>query len=185
MASSSTNRTWYKSFKKETPPETRDKIREKLKQIKSSKEGITTNFIMNILKKHDNFIGVFSQDQLSNLFITSFPACLVVNLDLSTQSGSHWIGLYISDNLVEIYDSLGMSPDYWAYKPKYLLKFLKKFSFTHRILSTPVLQQPTSNACGFYCIFFLLYRKFASFNQLLSLFSDNLILNDKILFTYL
>ena len=181
METGSAKRTREKSFQKETSSKIRNKIRAKIKEIGSSKEGLDTNFIFDILKSEKNFIGVIPQDYLTTLKILSYPINFVVNLDLSTQSGSHWIGISIMDKTVEIYDSLAMNSRYWKYFPNFLLKFLRQFSKTHRFFITPKLQSPISNMCGLYCIYFLLYRRTMTFTDCLSVFSSNLVLNDRIL----
>ena len=110
----------------------------------------------------------------------SYPVSLVVNLDTSAQPGSHWIAMYITESHLEIFDSLGFKNTLES-KPPFLLKFIEKLSLTHRIFITPPLQDPSSGLCGFYTIYFLLFRQFYSFAVCLSIFSDNLLLNDNIL----
>lgn len=145
------------------------------------KEGVTNSFIWNVLKNLPNFIGVIPQDYLSNFKIVSFPVSFVINLDLSNQPGSHWIGILLSTTDIKIYDSLSLDPQMSPNKPSFLLNFLKKFKSSHTIYLTPHLQPINSNTCGFYCIFFLYSSLFLSFNDTLSIFSTNCFLNDKIL----
>ena len=52
----------------------------------------------------------------------SFPVKFVVNSDLSSQAGSHWIGLSITSTQIEIYDSLAIKK-FWTHKPKFFLSF--------------------------------------------------------------
>jgi len=183
METGSTKRAREKSIQKETSSKIRNKIRKKITEISLSKAGLDTNFIFEILKYEKHFIGVIPQDYLTTLRIVSYPVSFVVNLDLSTQSGSHWIGIFILEDSIEIYDSLAMNSKYWKYYPNFLLKFLRQFSKTHRYFITPKLQSPNSNMCGLYCIYFLLYRRSQTFTNCLSIFTSDLILNDNILTT--
>ena len=185
METSTAKWSWQKSYKKETSPEIRNKIRTKIKKMLETKEGLNTSFLWDILKTEKHFIGVIPQDYLSSLHVLSFPIKFVVNLDLSSQSGSHWIGIYITKDTLEIYDSLGMKTNYWKHFPKFLLRFVKQFSKSHRIFVTPELQNPNSGFCGLYCYYFLVCRPFLSFLNCLSLFTSDFTLNDSVLLDFL
>jgi len=185
MEAGSTKGAWKKSFQKKTPSKIRHKIRAKIEEIQQTKEGVDTAFLLDVMGKIDNFIGVIPQDYLKNYKIFKFPAIFIVNLDLSTQEGSHWIGISISSKTVEIYDSLGMKSQFWETYPKFLIKFLGQFSKSHHILLTPCVQNPNSFSCGAYVIFYILYRRFLSLSECVNIFSQDRSLNDKILFNFL
>ena len=185
METNTTKRPREKSFKTETSTEVRNKIRSKITEIQHTKEGLNNTFLWDILGSESDFIGVIPQDYLSSLRIINFPATLVVNLDLSTQPGSHWIALSISKDTLEIYDSLALNKQYWQHHPKFLLAFINQFHKTHRILVTPMLQNPISNLCGFYCIYFIICRRVLSFSSCLSIFTSNLKVNDDVLINLL
>jgi hypothetical protein len=181
METNKTAGSWQKDFEKATSRKTRHTILSKINETFKTKEGLNTPFLWHILKGQPNFIGVIPQDYLCTLSILSYPVTLIVNLDLSTQTGSHWIGLSITSTQIEIYDSLAMNSKFWIHRPKFLLSFLKKFSASHKIFVTPQLQSPISYTCGFYCIFFLLARRFFTFKTCVRTFSANFIRNDEIL----
>ena len=181
MEARSTKREWKENFKKETSRKTRNRVRQKINEIQTTKEGVNTKFLWEIMRKQKHFIGVIPQDYLLSLDILTFPVSLIINLDLSTQSGSHWIGISISEFTIELYDSLGMNTKYRIEKPTIFLLFLAKFKLSHQIISTPVLQNPNSHYCGFYCVYFMLFRRFISFNQCVSIFTTDLSTNDNIL----
>ena len=185
MASNQTKRTWKENFKKETSPETRDKICEKLKQITKSKEGLSSQFLNAVLKPLPCFIGIYPQDCIPNLSSINLPCFIIVNTALSTETDGHWIGIGIFEKSIEIYDSLGMNSEFWTREPYFLLSFIKRYNTTHRIFISPVLQNPNSNLCGFYSLFFILSREFTHFNFLLSLFTTDLSLNDLLLIDFL
>jgi len=77
---------------------------------------------------------------------------MVINLDSSNLTGSHWIAISITDNNIIYFDPI-------AYPMHYLIS---KFLLLHHkpiiILSTPV-QSIFSNKCGYHCIQFLKYDK--------------------------
>ena len=159
----------------------RNTLRRKIKEIKISKAGLSTDFLCKIMCDHPNFLGIIPQDYLENIQIMSFPVSLIVNLDTSDKPGSHWISFFITDKTLEIFDSLGFTASSWDKKPLFVLNFIKKLSFTHEIYVAPPLQNPLSNLCGFYCIYFLLWREYYPFSSCISIFTSDLQLNDKIL----
>jgi hypothetical protein len=181
METDKTTRSWKENFEKTTSRKARNSLISKINETLETKEGLNTSFLWKILKRQPDFIGVIPQDFLCTLSVLSFPITLIVNLDSSTQIGSHWIGLSMTDTEIEIYDSLAMKHKFWTHKPKFLLSFLRKFNSSHKIYVTPQLQSPLSYTCGFFCIFFLLARQFLTFKQCVCIFSADLVLNEKIL----
>lgn len=93
-----------------------------------------------------NFWGVFASDQLE--YPTKLPASLIVNVEPSSKSGSHWISLYIAHNGDAIYfDSLAQPP-------------LENASRLFRIVErnrTPV-QSVFSSVCGELCMLFIFLK---------------------------
>ena len=118
------------------------------------KEGLTSSFLREFFKPFSKFVGVFSQDQLTDLKFVENQFC-IINLDFAHETGSHWIGLKFNKKSIEIYDSLGLTSDGWFKKPYFLLRFLLRFKKSHRIFITPHLQHSLSFLCGFYLLYFL------------------------------
>ena len=87
------------------------------------------------------FQGVFSIDQLP----LTCDGMVVVNTDEHDQPGEHWIAVY--DN--EYFDSYGLPPED---------ERLWTFIGSNVVYDNVPLQQVLSNACGFYCVYFLLER---------------------------
>jgi hypothetical protein len=97
------------------------------------------------------YIGCFAADQIPNA--SSYPFCVVVNLDPQWADGSHWIALYVlSPSSIEYYDSLAMWPPPSLPIFNYLLSFK---NIRHN--KTPV-QSSHANTCGKHVIFFLFQR---------------------------
>ena len=152
---------------------------EKIEKIKE--KALTTDDITNFLNKTDNFLGVFASDELCKLRIVSFPAFLVSNLDISSSPGSHWISLRVCEKSIEIFDSLGFDRKLWGKYPIGLQTFLARYKNSHSFLISPILQPIYTQDCGFYCIFFVLYRNLFTFAECVSYFSKILTLNHNIL----
>ena len=156
-------------------------IQQALKKEAIQKEGLNACQIQCFLANSPNFLGCFAQDQLSTLNIRSLPVFLIVNFDHSYSSGTHWIALKIDKRSIEIFDPLGFNSLRWPNVPHFLLDFLHKFSLNRQILLSKEIQPFNSTLCGFYCIFFVLYRVFHSFRACNKLFSAKLYKNDQIL----
>ena len=122
------------------------------------------------LKSTPNFIGVYAEDQLQTLAITTFPSFLIINLDPSHMQGSHWLALRISRTSLEIFDSLGFQILSWPRIPCNLLKFLRRWSSHRETFISPVIQSQNSVLCGFFCLAFIFCRQIISFKKFLKIF---------------
>ena len=160
-----------KSLQKASSRKSRS-IKEKIKSVKESKIGLSTTFLCSFLKKCPNFIGAFAQDKLENLVIDKIPVSFIVNLDLSNKSGTHWIAVNVTNNSVEVWDSLALPKSFLKKNGKYLLTFLKQFKTGRSFLTCQKIQPDLSHLCGFYCIFFLIYRQTHSFEECKLYFTD-------------
>ena len=158
------------------------------KQIKSSqkeKKGLSGEFITSSLACSPNFIGCFAEDELNNLTLTSFPSFLIANIDSSEMKGSHWIAIGIFNDKIEIFDPLGFDIFNWSKVPCDLLDFLHRLSVTRRVYTAPRVQSDSSYLCGFYTIFYVIARKFVSFEHLFKCFCTQFLSrNDKILYEF-
>ena len=94
------------------------------------------------LEAKDKFQGVFPFDLLPKRQLGAY----VINLDDHDEPGSHWVAVYDDGKMVEYFDSYGQPPT--------CLNFLgQTFQF-----STVTLQPLLSQACGYYCCYFLIHR---------------------------
>lgn len=133
-----------------------------------------TRNMNNALFNIKSYKGTFPCDMLPPKF--SLPACFVVNTDVSTQPGEHWVAILISKNRhAEYFDSYGLPPI-----NKHIVEFLHKNS-SSITYNTVTLQDLNSSACGYYCILFLEFRaKNISYYEIINIFSKNTKSNDKI-----
>ena len=106
---------------------------------------MNTKQIATILKcdyvTKDIFQGVYAIDQLPSWQ----PGAYVVNTDEQDKPGEHWVAVYQK----EYFDSYGLPP-----LDTRLIDFLEN---DYQYNKVP-LQQPLSNACGFYCVYYILER---------------------------
>ena len=158
------------------------------KEIKSSqkqKKGLSGEFITSSLACSSNFIGCYAENELNNLTITSFPSFLIANIDSSEMKGSHWIAIGIFNDKIEIFDPLGFDIFNWSKVPCDLLDFLHRLSVSRRVKTAPRVQSDSSYLCGFYTIFYVIARKFVSFEHLFKCFCTQFLSrNDKILYDF-
>jgi hypothetical protein len=94
------------------------------------------------------FAGVFAADMVPN--VSEFPVCYVVNTDPASKAGEHWVACYAQSPVdVEFFDSYGFSVGEYSHIriPHTITK--------HNGVS---LQAFDSNACGHFCIFYLIHR---------------------------
>ena len=101
----------------------------------------------------DRVLGVFAADHLPQTLPPQ--ACgFIVNTDLSSQPGTHWLAFFIRDKTVECFDSYGQHPG--VYNPLFS-RWIRRHADRVYINHTR-LQSDTSNVCGLYCVYFLRQR---------------------------
>ena len=84
-----------------------------------------------------NYLGTLTVNELENLRIRSYPAFLVVNMDKSWETGSHWIAIKLELDCICICDSLGEIRN--TNLPIELVNFLHLFRSTRHLFITPQL----------------------------------------------
>lgn len=78
-----------------------------------------------------------------------FPALFIVNEDNSSQGGTHWTSIYlISSDKAFYFDSFGLKPNMCI--SNYLINFKAV------VINDVTFQPLTSNACGHFCIYFVI-----------------------------
>lgn len=114
------------------------------------------------------FIGVFAIDMMPP--IIHYPSALIINLDFSSQPGSHWVGLFFDNKEHCCYfDTYGRKPcttieDYMLHNA---------ISYTYNNIQV---QDFFTTYCGQMSIYFLVWRaKGVSFKHIIqSLLSENI-----------
>ena len=159
------------------------KIYSKAKEIKAKQKGLTDCDLNSFLTCAPHFIGCYSDDEIAKLVLKP-PCFLIVNLDKSTQPGTHWLALGIFPNVIEVFDPLGFDIFSWPTLPHGLLSFLHKISFRKKVKVIPKLQSKKSTLCGLFCVFYIMLRSKFSLSSILAYFSSALVSNDRILIRF-
>ena len=82
-------------------------------------------FINNLLKNYKNFIGCYSKDQIK---LIENNKSIIMNLQNSYESGSHWIALKRVNNTIFVFDSFGI-----GYLPIGIFKVFKNLKIITNI----------------------------------------------------
>ena len=123
-------------------------------------------------------IGVFSADQIPQS-ISSYPSAFIINTDRKRDPGTHWLAFYVTGHRGEFFDSYGRKPSFYSGG------FSDFFAVNNLTLqhNDKRLQSKDSNACGYYCIYYLINRcRGVPMNEIIRSFSDDLNNNDAFVF---
>ena len=123
-----------------------------------------TNFeIQAYYQNEPRFIGVYSRDNLPDKIKVG---AYVINLDGYSDTGTHWIALYVNNKTVTYFDSLGI---------EHIPKKVKTFIGNKNIISNIYrIQNYDSIMCGYFCIGFIDYMfKGKILTDYTNLFSPN------------
>lgn len=127
-------------------------------------------------------VGVFPIDRLPR-DCAKYPCGFIVNTDVHSKPGTHWISLYVEKNgTLEVFDSYGKSPSYYN---NCLTKWINIHSFVARSNHRRI-QGDFSNVCGMYCLHYLHQRLAGrSMEDIVHRFSDtDYRFNDQFIFEY-
>ena len=122
-----------------------------------------TNFeIQAYYQNEPRFNGVFSRNNLPNNNYGAY----VINLDEYHDIGTHWVALYVNNNIVTYFDSFGVE-----HIPKEIMKFIVRSKIIANIYR---IQAYDSIMCGYFCIGFITFMfNGKSFTDYTNLFSPN------------
>ena len=100
---------------------------------------------------------------------------MIMNLQYSNQSGSHWIASKRVNNTIFVFDSFGI-----GYIPMDIFKIYKNYKIVTNIYR---IQDISSNLCGMFCILFILYdiKSKNNFINFLILFDSNDFLKNELI----
>lgn len=131
--------------------------------------------VISLFSVNSEFRGVYPSDKLP-LNLSDGNHFFVVNLDNSTSSGSHWVGLFIYGTIAEYFDPLALN-----FTNKNIIFFLKHQNIKYCDFNTKRIQSYSSNSCGRFVILYLLckIKKNFSITDFMSLFDgDNVAENE-------
>jgi hypothetical protein len=107
--------------------------------------------LQRIFQQQSNFLGVFPSDKIPPLTLGRRKMkCLIVNVDVAEDEGSHWVAICFHQALgrrtIEYFDSYGLPP---------LFPIPKKGEDWLLTYNGIRLQKPQTKVCGQHCIYFL------------------------------
>ena len=111
-----------------------------------------SNEIKFIMKNVPNFYGVYSRDNLPQP--ERYPFSLITNTDLKTETGTHWIAVYVDDKGKGVYfDSYAQAPQHEEF-----IDFLNINCPGGYTWNKKPLQCLTCVTCGEYCCVYIALR---------------------------
>ena len=97
-----------------------------------------------------NFKGCFMRDEMKSF--CGNDECFILNTDLSSSSGTHWVAVIIVDSSTSgaggatyYFDSFGLEP----------IEGIKRYCKEPRFYNTFEFQKPNEVICGHMCLYFL------------------------------
>lgn len=94
------------------------------------------------------FTDVYASDQIK---VTRYPCAIVVNIDDSSQKGTHWIPMFVlNPDTIEVFDSFGRPP--WELGAN-ISKFVSKF--VNIFYNDMQFQNIGTTVCGAYSIYYI------------------------------
>ena len=87
------------------------------------------------------------RDELNKSREASNNECLILNIDHSSNTGTHWTSLHIENGVCFYFDSFGFPP------PLEIEEYLRKFKKRH--YSSFEIQKANQVICGHFCIYVL------------------------------
>lgn len=140
--------------------------------------GLKNTYIEKVCRtilKH-NFLGTFPYDLFpSYIKSMDYPISFVINLSKSTEPGSHFVCIYMSQNKLEYFDSYGLMP----FLPR-ITNFITRYSINRKyVYNSQMIQSMESYFCGYFVIGYLLSKDLHfDMDLFCKMFSDNLREND-------
>ena len=131
-----------------------------------------TERISQLMKYCPNFIGIYPCDRLP---VIRSNVSMIINTDISSGPGEHWIAVYVGRNTLYFFDSIGRVIDEFSNPFR---DHIKTFSDNFIVKDeSKLLQNPFSNTCGYWCIFYI-FCKTCRVDRPFSYFYDDLEYNE-------
>ena len=141
---------------------------------------MNTNTINQLPANQTYYSGCFARDKIPLKF--KKPATLIVNTDVSTSPGEHWIAIHLTrENRGEYFDPYGLPPLH-----NDLQAFLFKQCPAGIVYNPRTLQCLECITCGHYCVAYVKSKAAKlTFCKFLSKFTSDQYLNEKIVKGYI
>jgi hypothetical protein len=133
------------------------------------------NTIEEILERDEKtkkcFKGVFAFDEAPKRL--TFPCCFILNSEKRSKREGHWLALHYNDTgFCSFFDSYGNHPDYFNLT-EYLNDSSSGWTWNRKRI------QGDSKFCGYYCIFYLIFKCRKQLAKYFNFFGKNFLNNDK------
>ena len=113
------------------------------------------------------------------------PYSLIVNTDNSSKPGDHWIAIRVANGKVYFLDSFGRKFDNLSFPVDFRRTMRKMMRRRHLKFNNKLIQNLTSNACGYYAVYFLDGMSMEKRpKNLLKVFTEDLKRNDRFVVSY-
>ena len=111
------------------------------------------------------FRGVYPRNRLPGN-VTQYPSAYVINTDLASGPGEHWVAVWFDHRgVAEYFDSFGLPPHHADIRA-FITRHSGSYRYNHRLL-----QALTSACCGLYVVYYIAMKsRGASLPRLLSVF---------------
>ena len=128
-------------------------------------------------KNRDQFYGVYSLDLIPKKL--PIPSLVIVNLDYSTDKGSHWVVLHrVNNEVVEHFDSAGKQPK------RDIVNNLFSNALSYKYNNKRV-QNYQTDTCGLFCLYYSYHSsRGRTMQSILSDFSVNLKSNEEMIIRF-
>ena len=130
------------------------------------------------LDKVKGFLGAFPYDQIPKSKKKLFS--LVINTSSSRGPGDHWLALVYRNEIYYFLDSYGRNIKDITFSKEFREAIQNYIAKKHIIYNKRILQQITTNTCGYYAIYFVkMLSMNVSLKNSLKPFNNNLKYNDE------
>ena len=128
-------------------------------------------------KIRDQFYGVYSPDLIPKKL--PIPSLVIVNLDYSTDKGSHWVVLHrVNNEVVEHFDSAGKQPK------RDIVNNLFSNALSYKYNNKRV-QNYQTDTCGLFCLYYSYHSsRGRTMQSILSDFLVNLKSNEEMIISF-
>lgn len=99
------------------------------------------------------FRGTYAKNETIPFINTKTPSAYIINYDTRSEEGSHWVAIFIRNDILFYFDSLCLDFTLDPLMFNNILSLKKLF-----IVSNPArLQSLTTSTCGLYCLLFIYF----------------------------
>ena len=115
--------------------------------------GSLSNYEIEDVARHYgiNLIDCCMKDELPNIVKNGY---YIINLESSSQGdGTHWTTLIVQPNIAVFFDSFGAPPS------TEIVDFVKKRKGIHMAFNNEIIQDLSSDNCGFFCLYLCWFVK--------------------------